>query len=226
MSGSARSTSSRARLHADQPGRAEHLPLDAAVIDPRTELASVLVRLKYGGDRVLGDRATHLLVHWVRHQKAYTNWSVKPRSSVLDRFAQQCLGRMALPCLPGLRRPRAPRRRSRRDHRAQDPLHALQQLGPRDGEESAPHLPRLRRQRMENAPACTPSKTRECTSCLGTGLRRPSDAERVRVLGIEHKTYLRHWLKRFAWLAAGLDRLDRLQKYCLQSQLRAGINRA
>jgi hypothetical protein len=51
------------------------------VIDPRTELASVLVRLKYGGDRVLGDRAALLLVHWVRHQKAYTNWSVKPRES-------------------------------------------------------------------------------------------------------------------------------------------------
>ena len=70
------------------------------------------------------------------------------------------------------------------------------------------------------------SKTRECYSCLGTGQRRPNDSERAHVIGVEHRVYVRHWLKRFDWLAAGLDRLDKLEKNCLQSQLSTGINRA
>jgi hypothetical protein len=69
-------------------------------------------------------------------------------------------------------------------------------------------------------------KTCECNSCLGTGRRRTEDAERALALGLDVKVYARHWPKRFSWLAGGLDRIDHLEKNCLQSQLRAGITRA
>src|SRR5690606_32152051 len=79
------------------PDAAEHAGLDQAAIDPRTELASVLVRMKYGGDRSLGNRAVRLLVQWIRHQKAYRRWKVRPDSNILERFAQQGLAEWLFP---------------------------------------------------------------------------------------------------------------------------------
>lgn len=216
------------------PDAAEHAELEAAPIDPRTELASVLVRLKYAGDRVLGERAVHLLTHWVHHQKAYGKWKVRPGSYLLQRFVRQCLAEWLYPVCPGCHgrtllgadKGDVVEKRIRCTRcRGTGTVHLTRR---REGHEATVRKDCLgcrgggwkvhRRVRAE--------KTQQCNICNGTGRRRAPDGERAHVLGIEHKTYERHWLKRFDWLTAGLDRLDRLEQYCLQSQLRAGITRA
>jgi hypothetical protein len=220
------------------PDAAEHGEMEAAHIDPRTELASVLVRLKYGGDRVLGERAVLLLMQWVRHQKAFRNWKLHPAmDGMLERFVrfglaewmypvcQACHGRELL----GLEKGELVERRVRctrcAGHGFVTFTHTSKKQGGKTGKVRRDCLScggsgwRMhRRVRQE--------KTRQCDICFGSGRRRPNDGERVRALGVEMRTYQRHWIKRFSWLAAGLDRLDALQRHCLQSQMRAGINRA
>jgi hypothetical protein len=213
------------------PDGAEHDALEVAPIDPRTELAAVLVRLKYAGDRELGNRAAILLGHWVRRQKAFGKWRIYPgQLSVLDCFVRQslaewlypvcqvCSGREALGTARGevvQRRVRCTRCEAK----------GWLMVAPKESKSGARHKVRrdclscngrgwntLTRVRQE--------KARECYACMGTGRQRPNDAERARVLGLEHRIYQRHWQRRFDWLAAGLDRLDRLVKRSLQMQMR------
>jgi len=74
------------------PTGAVHAERETATISPRTELASVLVRLKYAGDRGLGNRAVYLLAGWMQAQKAYAKWKIRPgRNELLERFARQAL---------------------------------------------------------------------------------------------------------------------------------------
>jgi hypothetical protein len=201
------------------PDASAHVELDAALIDPRTELASILVRLKYGGDRVLGDRAVHLLVSWVVHQKAYAKWKVR-REGPLYLFARQglaewlyavcpvCSGRKLL----GMDKGEIVERRIKcTGCRGQGDV-------VRDGIRKT--CLRCGGNRWTTHRRVKQTKPSQCYSCRGTGQRRPSDAERALALRVDHKVYERHWARRFSWLAAGLDRLDHLQKLCLQSQFR------
>lgn len=215
------------------PDAAKHSEVDAAVIDPRTRLASVLVRLKYGGDRVLGERAVLLLGHWVRHQKAFGRWKMRQGSDdLLTRFVRQGLAEWLYPVceecagreLVGMDKGEIVEKRVRCTRcRSSGVVHVSSQ-----GKY-------LKTQVRQQCPSCGGSgwrtyrrvrqtKTRECHICLGTGRRRANDAERAHAMRMEHKVYQRHWLRRFDWLAAGLDRLDQLQRFCLQSQMKPGIN--
>ncbi len=210
------------------PDATAHVELDAAVIDPRTELASVLVRLKYGGDRVLGERAVRLLVLWVHNQRAYRKWKLRAGDTTLERFVRQGLAEWLYPV-----------------------CQVCQGRGVLGMDKGAAVSKRVRCKRCDGTGevrlkstnvrrTCAPchgmggmtvwrqirGKPRECYSCMGTGARRPNDAERARVLHVEQRVYQRHWLRRFDWLGSGLDRLDRLEQHCLQSQLRSGTKGA
>ena len=99
-------------------------------------------------------------------------------------------------------------------------MHALQVGGLAHGEGGAEDLPAVRWLWARTIQRVRQGKPRTCYSCLGTGRRRANDAERAIALGLEHKVYQRHWVKRFSWLQAGLDRLDHLAKMALRSQLR------
>lgn len=217
------------------PGAAEHGELEVAHIDPRTELAGVLVRLKYANDLALGTRALHLLVQWARHQKACRNWRLRAGADgLIERFVRQgldewlypicaeCQGRQML----GLDRGEIVERRQRCRRCA--------------GQGFVFEIPRKSRHRQalrRDCAACggkgsrtfqrvRQSKPEQCNACRGTGQRRVTDAERAMVLGVDVQVYEKHWAKRFSWLAAGLDGIDKLEKNCLQSALSAGIKRA
>lgn len=215
------------------PDAAAHVEVGAAVIDPRTELASILVRLKYGGDRVLGERAVLLLAHWVRHQKAFGRWKMRRGcDDLLTRFVRQGLAEWLYPVC--------------------DECHGRELVGLDKGEIQEKkvrctlcrssglvrYTSEGKYRKAQIRKPCTScggggwrthrrvrqTKTRSCDACMGTGRRRPNDAERANALRLDHKIYERHWLRRFDWLSAGLDRLDTLERYCLQSQMKAGIN--
>jgi len=214
---------------------AEHGELEIASINPRTELASILVRVKYGGDRALGNRAALLLVHWVQHQKAFRKWKPKvpPADSVLHRFVRQGLAEWLFPVcqecsgrtMLGLDKGEVIEKRVRCTR-----CHGrgwLQEI-PRESKIRVAlrmdcRVCRGNGWKVHRKPAQT--KARECNVCLGTGGLRTSDAERANALGLELKRYQRTWPRRFSWLSSGLDRLDKLEQYCLQSQLRAGTTR-
>ena len=283
------------------PGADEHDELAVPRIDARTELGAMLVRLKIGGDRVLGEQAVHLLADWVRHQKAYRNWRLErefprgvhgpavataapssasgsptlgsvtsghgPRrdehlapdtrdapgyvvrasitygsppmaagecavdaaiAALLVRFARQSLAEWLYPTcqvcngrkMLGLERGEIVQRRVRctrckgqgmftehRNRRGRIVQLTVQCM--RCGGSGSRTVSRVKQ-----------GSPRECYGCLGTGLQRANDAERVRALQIAERVYQRHWARRFAWLAAGLDRLDSLIRHCLQSQMR------
>ncbi len=213
------------------PDAAEHVEMDAAVIDPRTELASVLVRLKYGGDRVLGERAVTLLCGWVRHQKAFGRWKERKAGDLVEVFARQALAEWLFPVCGecsgreflGLEKGATEERRVRctrcRGVGLVEVTTKSRWTVKRDCTGCAGRG-------WRTYTRVSKTKTQQCTSCNGTGRRRADDAGRARVLRLEQRVYQRHWLKRFDWLSAGLDRLDRLQRLCLQSQMRSGIKAA
>lgn len=215
------------------PGASEHGSLEFAQIDPRTELAGVLVRVKYAGDRALGTRALHLLVHWVRHQRAFRKWPAGQHGR-LDRFVEQGLAEWLYPIcaecngrqMTGLDRGEIVERRVR-CRRCKGGGEVLESRQGRQG------TYQLRR----SCPACNgmgartfqrvrQSKPELCGSCYGTGQRRAADAERAIALSVDVRIYERHWAKRFSWLAASLDGIDRLERNCLQSVLSGRIKRA
>lgn len=215
------------------PDAAEHDELDLPKIDPRTELASMLVRMKYGGDRTLGARAALLLAHWVRHQKAFRKWK-KPSAGddMVERFVRQGLAEWLYPVcqecsgreMLGLDKGEVIEKRVQCTR-----CHGRRTVALRSEKSGTPITRDClgcggKGWRVHRRPAQT--KARECGACGGTGRNRVGDAERANSLGLELKTYQRIWPRRFAWLAAGLDKLDKLEQYCLQSQLKAGNNPA
>ena len=213
------------------PDASEHAEHEAIQIDPRTELAAVLVRLKYAGDQTLGDRGAQLLEEWVRHQKAFGRWKLSSgRRDLLGLFVRQALAEWLFPVcqtcngqeMLGMDRGEIVERRVRctlckgagvlavtRKSKTGGPGWCLTQQCWRCGGGGWSTRRRVRQ-----------GKPRVCDSCLGTGQHRANDAERVRVLGVELSTYHRRWAGRFLWLAAGLDRLDWLVRRCLQTQMK------
>ena len=217
-----------------------HDALESAQIDPRTELASLLVRLKYGGDNSVAERTSVKLEHWVIHQRAFRKWKIKPgQSRQLRCFVRGSLDEWLFPVcgechgrqLVGLEREEIVEKRVRCGRcRGKGWLHEV----PRYGDRSPT---RIGVKVTKDCPLCggggwrthqrvRQRKTEQCHRCKGTGLRIPGEMERSSVLGVEVRVYQRHWAKRFSWLAAGLDRLDHMQRRSLQSWLSSGISRA
>jgi len=198
-------------------------------IDPRTELGGVLLRLKIGGDRSVENRALHMLVRWLLHQRACRGWKLKPgQGSIIERFARQglrewlyptcdaCHGRQML----GLDRGEIVERRIRCTRcRGQGWLTETEKKVTRDcvrcGGSGARKLVKVRK-----------SKPEHCLRCGGTGQRRITVAERAAALGLDVKTCERHWEKRFAWIERSFDWINHLLKRQLQSQLRSDKNPA
>jgi len=206
-------------------------PGERAEIDPRTRLGGLLLRLKLGADGSVAREAAMLLEHWVRHQRAFRRWKLRQgRGDLVQNFVRQCLDEWLFPTctechgrqLVGLDRGEIVERRVRcarcrgagwlnektKRGRVNKDCHAC-------GGKGARTIAKVRQR-----------KTEQCPRCKGTGQRIASSAERARALGLDVRVYERHWEKRFTWLAAGLDRLDLVEKRSLQSQLRAGISRA
>jgi hypothetical protein len=201
------------------------------VIDPRAELAVVLLRLKYGGDRGLGERATRLLARWIRHQRAYGKWKLRPGAGdgMLEKFARLALAEWLFPVCPtcegrkvlGLDAGHVVSKRIRCKA-----CKGFGELKVKSGNSKA----LLRRscygcggsgwRSMQRTVTGAP---KTCYSCIGTGLRRDADTERAMSLGLEERVYLRHWQRRFSWIAGALDKLDGLGKRYLQVQTRERI---
>lgn len=223
------------------PDAMEHGEHELAAIDPRTEVGALLVRIKYGGDRVLTERAVRLLIAWVHHQRAYRKWKLRPGGEgLLEKFVRTgfgewldpvcrlCCGREML----GLERGTIKSRRVR-----------CPRCGGRGALDLMPRNPKYARKIGEPArPVRRPctgchgmggitvqrtvkQKPGQCWSCNGTGVHRPSAADHAFALGVDVKVYERHWAKRFSWLSAALDRIDHTEKRCLQVQMEHGIKR-
>lgn len=205
------------------PDAGAHAAVDVAHVDPRTELGSVLVRLKYAGDRTLGERAVHLLVMWIRHQKAYSKWKLRPGGdSLVQRFARQGLAEWLFPVCPhcsgramiGLERGEVRERRVR--------CGRCKGRGSIAREKVRHVCPDCRGNRCVTMQHVSTKSPAQCLKCSGTGLRVAPDHERQLVLGLTDTVYRKHWLRRFQWLGAAFDRIDRLEKNCLQAQLKSG----
>lgn len=213
------------------PDASAHEEQGLAQIDPRTELAAVLVRIKYAGDRGLGERAAQLLEQWMRHQKAFARWRVSTgRTDLLGLFVRQALAEWLFPVcqvctgreMLGMDRGETVERRTRCT-RCKG-AGAMRSTRP---SKKGGYMVTLTEQcrRCGGGGWCTTKrvrsgKPRACYACLGTGQHRANDGERARALRIEHGTYQRRWASRFDWLMAGLDRLDWLVKRCLQTQMK------
>lgn len=217
----------------------EHEKLELAVVDPRTELGSLLMRIKYGGDRTAGDRALALLVVWIQHQKAYRKWRVRfvGEKERLLKFARVALAEWLFPVCEackgrqyvGLDTGEVESKRVR-CNRCRGRGHVLQLPT------ASPYAEYGGRPVQVQCVACrgfgwythvkpVKGKPRQCDGCKGTGIRRDSDADRASELGVDVKAYERLWAKRFSWLGGALDRLDHTEKRCLQAQMEHGIKR-
>ena len=75
---------------------AGHQALESAEIDPRTELASLLVRLKYAGDNSVAERTALKLEHWVIHQRAFRKWKINQGNRA--SYAVSCAPRLMSGC--------------------------------------------------------------------------------------------------------------------------------
>lgn len=236
------------QLNPEADAHDEH---ELVVIDARSELGAMLMRLKYGGDRVLGDRAATLLVWWMRRQRAYAKWKLRPNGeALLAKFARQALAEWLYPVCPacngrryrGLerdtviaKRVRCNRCRGRGEvsYKPSDrlPGGAFKRRSPKLDQERI----RTTRLWMQCASCHGMGKVTiqrkvtedpgDCRECNGTGNRLANDVERALSLGIDQQLYQRHWLRRFDWLSSGLDRLDMREKHCLQAQMERGIKR-
>lgn len=219
---------------------AAHAVLEEAVIDHRTELAALLVRLKYAGDGSVAMVAALKLEHWVTHQRAFRRWKLRPgQSRIFRAFVQagldewlnpvcvECCGRQ----LVGLEREEIVEKRIRCARcRGRGWLQEI----PRYTAHSPSAIGKAVRKDCSSCRGggwrtqqrVSQRKTDICWKCKGTGLRIAGDLERAQVLGIDVRVYERHWDKRFTWLAAALDRLDHTEKRSLQSWLKSDISRA
>lgn len=215
------------------PNASEHAEVELSTVDPRTELGSLLMRLKYGGDRVLGGRALQLLVVWIQHQRAYRKWRIRfvGEKERLEKFARLVLAEWLFPVC--------------------QECHGREYQGLDVGAVKSRRVQCKRCQgsgEVKNArangnghirTACigcrgfgnytlermVQGKPRQCSGCNGTGVHRGSDADRALELGVDVKVYERLWARRFSWLGGALDRLDHTEKRCLQAQMEHGIKR-
>jgi len=222
------------------PNAEEHEERVVAEIDARTELASQLMRLKLGGDVGVASRVTLMLERWVRHQRAFRQWKMRPgRADLVSRFVRQGLDEWLFETctecqglqLVGLDRGEIVTRRIRCVRCAgRGWLNEVPRYTPK-----SPSM--LGAKVRSDCRMCggggwrtfsrvRQRKTEQCSRCKGTGLRIASDTERARALGVELRVYQHYWAKRFSWLADALDHLDHVERRCLQSQLRSGISRA
>lgn len=222
------------------PNAEEHDAHEVAEIDPRTDLGSLLVRLKLGGDASVASRTAMLLERWVRHQRAFRRWKMRPgRDDLVGRFVQQCLDEWLFPTcgecvgrqLVGLDRGEIVERRVRCMRCAgKGWLNEVPSYTPRApsrlGVKVRKDCHQCGGRGLRTSVRVRQRKTEQCGKCKGTGLRIASSAERALALGLDVRVYERHWERRFSWLASGLDRLEHVERRCLQSQLRAGISRA
>jgi hypothetical protein len=218
------------------PDGVEHEKHEFATIDPGTELAGVLIRLKYGGERSARERVIRLLITWVRHQRAYRKWKLRPHGeSVFEKFVRSCFDEWVDPVcriccgrqMLGLERGAIVSKRLR--------CKRCRGRGEVDQQpETAPFREYVARPVRRSCSAChgmgsvtiqrsVREKPGICWSCKGTGLHRPNPAEHSLALGVDVKVYERHWAKRFSWLGGALDRLDHTEKRCLQVQMEHGI---
>jgi len=220
------------------PNAEEHEVRDIAEIDARTELGSQLVRLKLGGDASVASRVALLLERWARHQRPFLRSKRVRRADLVSRFVGQCLHEwLFATCtechgrqLVGLDRGEIVERRIRCVLCAgRGWLNEVPRYTPKSpcmnglkvrsdcrmcGGGGWRTLSRVRQR-----------KTEQCGKCKGTGLRIADNAERAMALGVDVRVYEKHWEWRFSWLASGLDRLEHLERRCLQSQLRTDIRR-
>lgn len=219
---------------------AEHLQLEAAMIDPRTDLGSLLVRLKYAGDDSVAERTMLKLEHWVIHQRAFRRWKMKPGQSRqlrafvcagldewLNPVCGECHGRQ----LVGLDREEITERlvrcvRCRGKGWLQEVPRYTEKSPTRIGSPVRKDCHACGGRRWLTHRRVKQRKTDICWKCKGTGLRIPSSMERATAIGVDVRVYERHWAKRFSWIAAGLDRLDHTEKRSLQSWLASGISSA
>jgi hypothetical protein len=228
------------------PDALEHGEHELAAIDPRTEVGALLVRIKYGGDRALTERAVRLLIAWVHHQRAYRKWKLRAGGEgLLEKFVRTgfgewldpvcrlCCGREML----GLERGAIKSRRVRCTRCGGAGSLELMPRNPKftgtkgaRGYAAGPATRAVRRP----CTAChgmggvtmqrtVKQKPGQCWACNGTGVHRPSAADHALALGVDVKVYERHWAKRFSWLSAALDRIDHTEKRCLQAQMEHGI---
>lgn len=208
------------------PDGAGHGERELVSIDPSAELGAVLLRLKFGGDNALGERAVLLLAKWIRSQRVYGRWKLhRSGDTTLERFARIALAEWLYPTCPhchgrqvlGMERDNVHERRVRcsgckgeglRIERSANDVHVQRQC----------HFCRGSGTRLVRT--FITGKPRSCHACMGTGIRRRGvDAERVRALGVTPAAYEKFWVKRFAWLEASFDRLNDLDRRGLQIQL-------
>lgn len=211
------------------PDREAHAEVEVPTVDARTELGSVLMRVKYAGDRALLHRGQLLLSRWVMRQRAYTKWKIRPGADDLfGRFIAQGLAEWLDPVCPachgrqllGMERGAIRERRVRcQPCKGAGRLHRKQAGGALSAAvhpcQSCLGKGWLTRTRVVQ------DKPRACSACNGTGHARPNDTARALVLGVQLPVYEKHWLRRFDWLAAALDGLDRHERNCLQAQFRS-----
>lgn len=212
-------------------GAVEHGARDQAEIDPSAELGVVLMRFKAGRQHREAERAVYLLLSWVRHQKAYSRWKVKAGPNLLQSFVTRALCEWIWDVCPvcdgvewqGLERDAlVSKRRGCVTCKGEGRIwYAPKQPGKRSASVGpvariCPDCCGNRKVLVEKVQSVTP---RECKACNGTGRRRPHDGERARALAISFEAYQKHWLRRFDWLMARLDTLDRVQGQLLRSAL-------
>jgi len=206
------------------PGAGEHEARERDEIDPGAELGAILIRVKAGRQYREAERALDLLVHWIRGRRAYTKWKIKDGRGLLHSFARQGLAEWLWQVCPeckgtesiGLERDRRENKRvacrgcsgsgwvtrkTEKDKPYRRPCELCCGFG---------------RRLREIVRAVKP---RDCPSCRGTGSRLVNDGERARALRVSLAQYQRHWLKRFDWLIARLDRLDQTENNLLHSAL-------
>jgi hypothetical protein len=224
------------------PSALEHGEHELATIDPRTELGSVLVRIKYGGDRAMVERAARLLIAWVHHQRAYRRWKLRAGGEgLLEKFVRTgfadwldpvcrvCSGRKML----GLERGAVKSKRVRCSRCGGVGTRDLMPRNPKYSRTTGKTARQIRRpcSACHGMGAITVNReVREnpgqCSSCNGTGVHRPSAADHALTIGVDLTVYERHWAKRFSWLAGALDRIDHTEMRCLQAQMEHGIKRS
>lgn len=216
-----------AQINPEGRAHAEH---ETSQISPRTELGGVLVRLKAGGDRTLGNRAVYLLAAWVQAQKAYARWKIRPgRNDLLDRFARQALAEWLNPVCPnclgrqvlGMDRGEIKERRVRCVPCKSSGRRFLR--SPAGRLSAVQHqCPECHGMGLKTARKVVTTKPRTCNACHGTGTHRVSDAERALAMGVDQNVYRKHWAKRFSWMAGAFDRIEGTERNCLRVQLKSG----
>lgn len=209
-------------LQANIDGEA-HGGRETTAIDPRAELGAVLLRIKYGGDNTLGERAVHLLVRWIRAQRTCGKWKLgRHGESMLERFARQGLAEWLYPVCPvchgrqvlGIARGEVVERRVRCSPCRGDGAVARKQGQVRFECTTCRGFGWIAKRRI------VAEKPRTCTACSGSGSRvKGIEGERMRALGIPENAYVKFWERRFSWLAGAFDRIDDLEKRGLQIQM-------